>query len=316
MVQQQNQIQQPQYNHQGYQQPMQQQPPQQIQKEDPVKNGINTIKRMLNAETVVKQFKDILGKNASGFMTSILSACQNNNLLATADPKSIILAASSAAVIKLPINPNLGYAALIPYEEFGKKLCQMQIMRNGWVELVLRTGKVEKIVNELVYEGELVKKNRFKDEYEFDESKRVSNRVVGAMAYIKAGSLEKTVFWTAEECLAHAKRYSKVYNKGKGLWIKNPEAMMLKTVLKNLIVKYAPKSEELESAIRNDQAAFDGDVDNLKSIRPLYVDNPQFTENDEVGETVDFEEVDAERDETVREEQKEESVSDGSLFDE
>lgn len=296
------------------------------QQQNPVKNGINAIKRMLSAETVVKQFQDLLGKNASGFMTSILSACQNNNLLATAEPKSIILAASSAAVIKLPINPNLGYAALIPYEEYGKKLCQMQVMRNGWVELALRTGKVEKLVNELVYEGELVKKNRFKDEYEFDETKRVSNRVIGAMAYIKAGNLEKTVFWTTEECLSHAKKYSKVYNKGKGLWIKNPEAMMLKTVLKNLLVKYAPKSEELETAIRNDQAAFDGDVDNLKSLRPLYVDNPQFNDNETVvGEAVDFEEVDTESGEVLQEEEPgtvivveedEEPNSNGELFSE
>ena len=161
-------------------------------------------------------------------------------------------------------------------------------MRNGWVELAQRTGQVVRIANEPVYEGELVKANRFTDEYEFDESKRVSDNVIGYMAYVKlTNGFEKTVYWTVEKCKQHGLRYSQTFKKGYGLWVDDFNSQALKTVLKHLIVKYLPKSIELQNAVEKDQAAFGGEIDNPKAV---YLDSPQ----NEVGEPVEFEEVDAE----------------------
>lgn len=265
------------------------------------KIGIAALKKVLNNESIQEKFKDMLGKKAPGFITSVINVCSNNALLANAEANSIVLAAATAAAMDLPVNPNLGYAAIIPFQDRKKGIttATLQVMRGGWVELALRTGQVVKLVNELVYEGELVSKNRFTDEYVFDETKRVSNKVIGAMAYMKlANGYEKTVYWTYEECMMHGKRYSQTFRKGYGLWVDSPEAMMLKSVLKHLIVKYAPKSIELQHALDYDQAAFTGDIDNPK---PVYVDNPH---EEEVGEPVDFEEVDTESGEAQQEEPK------------
>lgn len=270
----------------------------QIQQQQP-KIGIAALKKVFSNESIQEKFQKMLGDDPSGFITSVINVCSNNNLLANAEANSIVLAAATAAALKLPINPNLGYAAIIPFQDRKKGItvATFQLQRNAWVELAMRTGQVARLTNELVYEGELVSKNRFTDVYVFDETKRVSNKVIGAMAYIKlTNGFEKTVYWTAEECLAHGKRYSQTFKKGYGLWVENPESMFLKTVLKHLLVKYAPKSIELQKAIDTDQAALTGDINNPK---PVYVDNPH---DEEVGEAVDFEEVDTESGEVKQEE--------------
>lgn len=269
--------------------------------------NLPALKKMLGAESIQKKFNEMLGKKASGFLASITTCVSNNALLQKAEPNSIILAASQAAALDLPIVPNLGYAAIVPY----KTSAQFQIMRNGWVELCERTGLVQTIVNEIVYEGQLVKKNKFTGEYVFDEDAKKSDKVIGYMAYLKlTNGFEKTVYWTVEECKAHGKRYSQTFKINKGLWIDDFNSMSLKSVLKNLIVKFAPKSVDLQRAIEIDQAAFTGDIDNPQ---PVYVDN----ETGEVKEYSEYEEVgnNAEQEQPQEQQEQETKTKDGGSQD-
>ncbi len=240
--------------------------------------GIQALNKMLNTDAMQKKFADMLGKKSVGFLSSISNIVTNNELLQKADTNSIVLAAAQAAALDLPINPNLGYAAIIPFNDTKNRRClaQFQIMRDGWVELALRTGQVVALVNEPVYEGELVSRNRFRDEYVFDETRRKSNKVVGYMAYIKlVNGFEKTVYMTADEAKTHGLNYSKTFKKGYGLWKDDFESMALKTVLKRLIKKYCPKSIEMQRAIVADNASFKGDVDNFDNAQPVYADNQE-----------------------------------------
>jgi len=193
-------------------------------------------------------------KSRENFMTSLISVVANDTNLQKCKPMSVFHAALKSVPLGLPIESNMGFAAVIPYGENAS----FQIMRNGWVELAMRTGQVKFIANEIVHEGELVKKNKFTGEYVFDEDAKTSDKVIGYMAYIKlVNGFEKTVYWTVEECKAHALRYSQTFKKGYGIWKDNFDAMCLKTVLKNLIVKFCPKSAELQKAIRDDQSVTD-----------------------------------------------------------
>lgn len=237
-----------------------------------------TLKQALATESVQKRFTEMLGRKAPGFITSIMNVVQNNALLQKADNSSIILAAGQAAALDLPINPNLGLAAIIPFNDSktGRCVATFQIMRDGWMDLCLRTGQFVYIANEVVYEGELVRKNRFTGEYVFDETKRKSDKIEGYMASFQLlNGYTKTIFWTVDEIKAHAKRYSQTYKKGYGLWAEKDSfnSMALKTVLKHLLKKYAPKSIELITAIDSDQASFEGDTSNLGKANPVYVDN-------------------------------------------
>lgn len=249
--------------------------------------NLSVLKSSLAADSIQKRFNEMLGRKSAGFLTSIMNVVQNNALLQKADVNSIILAAGQAAALDLPINPNLGLAAIIPFNDTksGKCVATFQIQRDGWMDLCLRTGQFVYIANEPVYEGELVKKNRFTGEYVFDEEQRKSDKVIGYMASFKlTNGYTKTVYWTNEEIKQHAMRYSQTYKKGHGLWKDNFQAMALKTVLKHLLKKYAPKSIELINAIESDQASFNGDSSDLGKAKPVYNDGTEH-------ETTDFEEA-------------------------
>ena len=251
---------------------------------DNTNTGIVALKNALSTDSVKQRFEEMLGKKAPGFISNIMSVAQSNTMFNNVDRNSVILAAAQAAALDLSINPNLGLAALIPYGN----TCTFQLMRDAWVELCLRTGQFKYIVNEAVYEGELVEKNRFTDTYVFDESKRTSDKIQGYMAAFQLNNgYTKTVYWTVEECKAHGKKYSKTFGNPKGLWTSNFDAMAKKTVLKHLLKKYAPKSiEVINRAMEVDQAAFTGTIDNPQ---PVYVDNPNNAPHSE--EVHDFQEA-------------------------
>lgn len=243
------------------------------------------LSKMLSNEKVMSNLKAMLGSKAQGFATSVLSAVSNNALLQKADPSSIYTAAMLAASLDLPINQNLGFAALVPY---GGQ-CQFQIMTKGLVQLAIRSGQYSKITNAVVHEGELVKYDPFTDEYVFDSAKKVSDKVIGYMAYFKTvGGFEKYFYMSVEEMEGHGKRFSKTFGKKNkygewaSLWQSDPTSMGLKTVLKLLLSKFGILSIEMQRAINFDQAAVNGEietVEDIETLEPEYVDNePQATE--------------------------------------
>ena len=110
-----------------------------------METNLVALKNALNADSIQRKFQEMLGKKSAGFITSITNVVQNNDLLQKADVNSIILAAAQAASLDLPINPNLGFSAIIPFNDkkSGKCIATFQIMRDGWVDLCLRSGQFE-----------------------------------------------------------------------------------------------------------------------------------------------------------------------------
>lgn len=239
--------------------------------------NLATFNQMMRLDNTQKYLEDILQDGKKEFVLTLTSLVANNTALQVCEPLSIMYAALKATSLKLPIDQNLGCAAIIPYNDrkSGKSLAQFQIMVEGWKELLRRTGQVKCLVNDPVYEGELIRANRFKDDYEFDESKRKSDKVIGYMAYVRlTNGFEKTVYWPVERIEEHAKRYSQTYRSGYGVWKDNFEAMALKTVMKHLITKYCPKSIGLQVAIEMDQSI---SLSNAKEN--IYIDNQTVAEN-------------------------------------
>ena len=239
-------------------------------------SNIVALKGYFNNETCMNNLRAMLGQKAQGFATSVLSVVNNNKLLQNAEPSSVYSSAMVAASLDLPINPNLGFAAIVPY---GRQ-AQFQIMTRGLVQLAIRSGQYAKICNAVVHKGELVKYYPFRDEYEFDASKKESDEVVGFMAYFRTiGGFEKFYYMTKEEALAHGKRYSKSFTSG--VWATDPEAMCLKTVLKMLLSKFGILSIEMQRAIRFDQGVVKNDFTKIEDIEEIdgaeveYVDNTQ-----------------------------------------
>lgn len=229
-----------------------------------------TLKSMLGNDNVKARFQEILGKKAPGFISSILSVANSNTLLQKADPKTVMNSAVIAATLDLPINPNLGFAYIVP---FGGQ-AQFQLGYKGFVQLAMRSGQYKTINVREVYEGEIISENKFTGEYEFGE--KTSDRVVGYMSFFKlVNGFEKFLYMSKEELEAHGKKYSQTYKRGGGLWASDFDSMAKKTCLKQLLSKYGILSIEMQRAQTFDQAVVKNDLiqDNVDEADVEYVDN-------------------------------------------
>ena len=273
-------------------------------------NNLPQLKSALNAPSVRQKFEEMLGKRSSQFMTSITSVVSNNALLQKADVNSIIMGSAVAASMDLPLNANLGYAALVPFNSKDGCFAQLQVMVKGWTELFLRSGQCQAIICETVYEGQLVKKNKFTGEYVFDEDAKTSDKIIGFMAYFRlTNGFEKYEYMTIEEIKAHAQKFSQTYRRGTGIWKEHFEEMAKKTVLKRLITKWAPKSIEMQRMAMFDQSVVNGDINDIDNAQAVYADN-QKDERHEHGEVTEFEEVDTDTGEIKQDEPSQEPKSD------
>ena len=224
-------------------------------------NSLAVIKNyMTNVETQ-KRLNDMLGKRASSFSNSILNVVSGNYALQKCDPASVMSAAMKAATFDLPIDPSLGFAAIVPY---GGK-AGFQLMYKGVTQLCIRSGKYKTINCGEVYSDELKTHNPITGEVEFNDSSVFKERysengkVSGHFASFKLLSgFEKSDYMTHNEAMAHGKKYSKAYqydlnkNKSTSCWSSDPNAMCNKTVLLRLLTKYGIMSIDMQDALISD----------------------------------------------------------------
>jgi recombination protein RecT len=241
-------------------------------------------KELFSSDAIKKKFNEILGQKAQGFMTSVLQIVGNSKALQDADPKSIYNAAAIAATLDLPINPNLGFACILPYNQSYKdgngawqkmQVAQFQVMVKGYKQLALRSGQFLKMNASDVREGELKSNNRLSGEVEFewiqDDTERLKKPIIGYVSYFQLlNGFESTLYMSSAEVTAHGKKYSQSFATGQ--WTKDFSGMALKTVVKLNLSKNAPLSIEMQRAIVTDQSVINNaeDIDNADVT---YVDN-------------------------------------------
>lgn len=240
---------------------------------------VSGIKQLLDMDKYKKRINEIMGKKAAPFMASIVNV-SNLPSLKDAEPNSIISSAIVAATLDLPIDQNLGFAYIVPYNtkegnSYVKK-AQFQMGYRGYIQLAMRTGQYKTINAIEIYKGEIKRVNRLTGEIEFNDDEDLIDRdtVVGYMAYFKLlNGFEKTLYMTKEEMDKHAKKYSQSYSSSKkwvvdsSLWTTDFDGMAIKTVIKRLLSKYGILSVEMQNAITNDQAVMNNEGN------PEYVDN-------------------------------------------
>jgi recombination protein RecT len=267
-------------------------------------NNLPQLKQTLNAPSVKAKFEEMLGRRAPQFLTSITTVVQNNALLQKADVNSIVMGAAVAASMDLPLHPSLGYAALVPFNTKEGCFAQLQVMVKGLTELALRSGQIHALIAETVYEGQLVKKNKFTGDYVFDEDAKKSDKIIGFMAYIRlANGFEKYEYMTVEEIKAHAMRFSQTFKKGFGVWKEHFEEMAKKTVLRRILTRWAPKSLEMQQGLVYDQSVVKGDIDNVANATAEYFDGGGSTHVVEEAEVVEVDEATGEVVDTAKAEQ-------------
>lgn len=238
--------------------------------------GVKSVKTFFEGDAIKKRFEQVMGQRAPAFIMSVLQLVNNDKLLAEADITSVYNAAAKAAVLNLPLDTNLQYVHIIGYKDNkkgGQVFAQLQLGWKGVIQLAQRTEKYEKIHVTDVRAGELVKEDLLTGDCEFkfepDPIKRDTLDIIGYVSYFKLLSgFNKMVFWRIEKLRAHAKKYSKTYDRSDGKWNTDEDAMCKKTMIKEALSKWGVLSIELADAIKFDQAAVTDDG------KPHYIDNP------------------------------------------
>ncbi len=233
-------------------------------------NALSEVKRLMQTNDVKSRFNMALGARAPQFMISIINAVANNDRLKDCNPNSIMAAAMVAASIDLPVDSNLGFSALVPYNN----ICQFQMMYKGYIQLAIRTGAYERMNCAEVYADELEMYNPITGECIFtedfsscrDRKNNDLNKVVGYYAWFKLKSgFIKELYMSKAEITEHAKKYSSAYRKDlyqktrMSQWSINFDTMAKKTVLKLLLSRWGVLSIKMQRAIEADQKTFDAD---------------------------------------------------------
>ena len=232
------------------------------------KNVNQIINSILDGEAMRKRFDDLLGKRAPQFISSLVTLVNATPQLQQAiyeSPMTVIQSALKAATYDLPIDPALGYAYIVPFNNFKDGRKQMEaafiLGYKGMNQLALRTGAY-KTINVLdVREGELKSYNRLTEEivldFVEDEDEREKLPIVGYVGYFKlVNGTEKTIYMSRKQVEAHEQKHRKGQYMSKG-WKEDFEAMALKTVFRRLIGKWGIMSIDYQTADAKTLAAAD-----------------------------------------------------------
>lgn len=231
---------------------------------------------VLQSDAIQKLINNTLGepKKAQKFVTAISSAVATNPALQECDSYSIINSALLGETLQLSPSPQLGHYYMVPFNN-NKNQCKVatfQLGYKGYLQLAIRSGQYKKINVLAIKKGELVNYDPLNEDLEVqlisDELAREKAETIGYYAMFElVNGFRKTMYWSKEKMVSHAKQFSKAYNTSSSFWQRDFDSMAYKTMLRQLISKWGIMSIELQTAFESDYTMKD------KDGNVQYVDN-------------------------------------------
>ena len=273
-----------------------------------------SVKNLAKKPDMVGRFSDVLGgpDKANQFLASVISAVGGNTALQKCDPTKVLGCAMIAASLNLDVNPNLGFASIVPYKRSWKdqngqwheeQIPQFQMGWKGFVQLAMRTGKYKTMNVTEVYADEFEGYDPFKGELKYhivpggDRDLGKTENIVGYVFYFELVSgYSKMTYLSKEAARAHAMHYSKAYqndvkyNTSNSPWSTMFDAMAEKTVVKNTLSKWGILSTQLITATQADQAT-------VKNPSSGDIGEFDYVDNDPVKEEIPAAKAEPEREE-------------------
>ena len=242
-----------------------------------------TFSTFMASDAVKNKINEMIGgKDGQRFITSIISAVSANPSLAECDHSTILSAAMQGEALKLSPSQQLGHYYLVPYRDNNLKrtVAQYQIGYKGYIQLAMRSGQYRDLDVIEIREGEYKGKDKFtgKPVIEFieEDDERENMPVIGYFAYFELlNGFRKSLYWSKAKMEKHALQYSKGYasdrrnNKAYTFWSKDFNGMAFKTMLRQLLSKWAVMSIDMQTAMTTDMTVIDAEG----SYR--YVDNEE-----------------------------------------
>lgn len=269
------------------------------------KNQKVGITAYLQSEKVLMNVEQALGKvNKQRFMTSVISAVNNNPALQECTNGSILSAALLGESLKLSPSPQLGQYYMVPFNDKNKgKVAQFQLGYKGYIQLAIRSGQYKKLNVLAIKEGELIRFDPLNEEIEVklieDEETREQAETIGYYAMFEyTNGFKKAMYWSKKKMEAHALKYSMGYRAKKGytFWEKDFDGMAYKTMLRQLISKWGIMSIDMVSAMDSDMAVINEDgtktyVDEGEIIDGEIIEAPETTVETEVPQDASSQDV-------------------------
>lgn len=173
-----------------------------------------------------------LGDPARGarFIANITSAVAVNPALQECNPGTILAGALLGESLLLQPSPQLGQFYLVPFKSKAKRDRQGNVIEpasvkaqfvlgyKGYIQLALRTGQYKRLNVLEVKAGELSGWDPFEERFHEmhfieDFEKRAAMPTVGYIAHFEyINGFEKTLYWTADQMMAHADKYSQAFS--------------------------------------------------------------------------------------------------------
>lgn len=187
-----------------------------------------------------------------------MTAIRASPKLAFCSEASLLGAILQASQLGLEPNTPMQECYLIPYGDE----CTFQMGYKGLLTIAYRSNQYKKIFADEVYPGDKFKHTKgihptLEHEAVYPQK---GNPTFYYGVYLTVHGGEHFVVWDREKVIAHGKKYSQSYNKASSPWQKNFDAMARKTVIID-VLRYGPKSIELQQALSMDSASIKLDTE-------------------------------------------------------
>ena len=272
----------------------------------------------MQTEKYKKLINNTLGDpvRAARFAANITSAVAVNPTLQECDAGTILAGALLGESLLLQPSPQLGQFYLVPFESKAKRDRQGNVIKpaclkaqfvlgyKGYIQLALRTGQYKRLNVLEVKSGELGGWDPFEERFHEmhfieDFEKRAAMPTVGYIAHFEyINGFEKTLYWTADQMMSHADKYSPAFSaaaykkllngeipqnelwKYSSFWYKDFDGMAKKTMLRQLISKWGIMTAEMTMAYERDGHVMMPDTAS-GDLLPEVTDTPELSQQDE-----------------------------------
>ena len=272
----------------------------------------------MQTEKYKKLINNTLGDpvRAARFAANITSAVAVNPTLQECDAGTILAGALLGESLLLQPSPQLGQFYLVPFESKAKRDRQGNVIKpaclkaqfvlgyKGYIQLALRTGQYKRLNVLEVKSGELGGWNPFEERFHEmhfieDFEKRAAMPTVGYIAHFEyINGFQKTLYWTADQRMSHADKYSPAFSaaaykkllngeipqnelwKYSSFWYKDFDGMAKKTMLRQLISKWGIMTAEMTMAYERDGHVMMPDTAS-GDLLPEVTDTPELSQQDE-----------------------------------
>jgi len=272
----------------------------------------------MQTEKYKKLINNTLGDpvRAARFAANITSAVAVNPTLQECDAGTILAGALLGESLLLQPSPQLGQFYLVPFKSKAKRDRQGNVIEpaclkaqfvlgyKGYIQLALRTGQYKRLNVLEVKSGELGGWDPFEERFHEmhfieDFEKRAAMPTVGYIAHFEyINGFEKTLYWTADQMMSHADKYSPAFSaaaykkllndeipqnelwKYSSFWYKDFDGMAKKTMLRQLISKWGIMTAEMTMAYERDGHVMMPDTAS-GDLLPEVTDTPELGQQDE-----------------------------------